>query len=71
MRRMQTVLNDVPNDIKTLKERVLNQMPLRSGSEEQTRHHLDTKKQREQANHNDKIQVLSLQEQLNILLYKR
>ncbi len=75
---MQTGLNDLPDDIKTLKERVLNQIVLRNKEAEarnefeaQIQNHLDTKKQLEKENHHYKIQVLSLQEQLNILLHKR
>ncbi|MCZ6803624.1 MAG: IS66 family transposase [Proteobacteria bacterium] len=75
---MQTALKDLPNDIKTLKKMVLNQINLRQEEAEtrnalaaQTQQHLDAKKQLEKENQNYKIQVLSLQEQLNILLHKR
>lgn len=52
--RMQTALKDLPNDIKTLKKMVLNQINLRQEEAEtrnalaaQTQQHLDAKKQLE------------------------
>ena len=71
LRRMQTALNDLPDDINTLKEMVLNQIALSNELEKQTQQHLDTKRQLEQENHHYKIQVLSLQEQLNLLRHQR
>ncbi|MCP4801192.1 MAG: IS66 family transposase [bacterium] len=68
---MQTALNDLPNDIKTLKEMVLNQASLR---EEEAKERSELEKDRhalKQQNHDYKTQVLSLQEQLNLLLHKR
>ena len=64
LRRMQTAINDLPDDIKTLKEMVLNQVALR---EEETR----TRSTLEKENQHYKIQVLSLQEQLNLLRHKQ
>ena len=71
LRHMQTVLNDLPNDIKTLKEMVLNQVALIALKEEETQQHRESKKQLEKENNHYKIQVLSLQEQLNLLRHKR
>ena len=68
---MQTALNDLPDDIKTLKEMVLNQVALIALKEEETQQHRESKKQLEKENHHYKIQVLSLQEQLNLLRHKR
>ena len=68
---MQMVFNDLPDDINTLKEMVLNQIALSNELEKQTQQHLDTKRQLEQENHHYKIQVLSLQEQLNLLRHQR
>ncbi len=49
---------------------VLNHVTLIALKEEETQQHRESKKQLEKENHHYKIQVLSLQEQLNLLLHK-
>ena len=68
---MQTGINNLPDDIKTLKEMMLNQVEFIALKEEETQQHRESKKQLEKENQHYKIQVLSLQEQLNLLRHKR